>query len=404
MENLLTVPINDHLYYIGVNDRDTELFEAMWPLPDGVAYNSYLMTGEKNILLDLVKVNTVSNFIAKLQEVLGDKPLDYIVVHHAEPDHSSAILNILEIYPEAKIICNKKTVDFLENYYDIKENLIIVKDGETLEIGNRKLTFYMTPMVHWPESMVSYEEETKTLFSQDIFGGFGTLDGGIFDDELRFDDYYLDETRRYFINIVGKYAKQALRSLEKLATTLEIKTICPVHGPVWRKDPKRILDLYISLSKQEVQDGVVIIYGSMYGNTRKMAETVARGVIRGGIHDVRIRDVSKTPFSYLLADAWKYKGVILGSCSYNNDLFPPMKFITEEFKAQKMQNNIWGIFGSYSWSGGAMKNLKAFAEEAKCNLLERQPEIKGAANKEELAELMQLGEDMAKAILASEIN
>ena len=401
MDNLLTVPINDHLYYIGVNDRQTELFEAMWPLPDGVAYNSYLMTGEKNILLDLVKINTVSVFVEKLQEVLGDKPLDYIVVHHAEPDHSSAILNILDIYPDVKIICNKKTVDFLKNYYDIEDNLIIVKDGETLELGNRKLTFYMTPMVHWPESMVSYEEETKTLFSQDIFGGFGTLDGGIFDDELRFDEYYLDETRRYFINIVGKYAKQALRSLNKLATTLDIKTICPVHGPVWRKNPQKIIDLYVSLASQEVQDGVVIIYGSMYGNTEKMAEAVARGVVHGGIKDVRVRDVSKTPFSYLLADAWKYKGVILGSCSYDNDLFPPMKFITEEFKHQKMKNNIWGIFGSYSWSGGAMKNLKAFAEDCKYEVLETQPEIKGAANNEDMEELMKLGEEMAKAILAS---
>lgn len=401
MENLLTVPINDHLYYIGVNDRDTELFEAMWPLPDGVAYNSYLMTGEKNILLDLVKINTVSVFVEKLQEVLGDSPLDYIVIHHAEPDHSSSILNILEIYPDVKIICNKKTVDILGNFYEVRDNFILVEDGETIELGNRKLTFYMTPMVHWPESMVSFEEETGTLFSQDIFGGFGTLDGGIFDDELRFDDYYLDETRRYFINIVGKYAKQALRSLTKLSETLDIKTICPVHGPVWRKDPKKILDLYVSLAKQEVQDGVVVIYGSMYGNTEKMAEAVARGVVRGGITDVRVRDVSKTPFSYLLADAWKYKGIILGSCSYNNDLFPPMKFITEEFKHQKMKNNIWGLFGSYSWSGGAMKNLKAFAEDSKCELLERQPEIKGAANKEDVEELMQLGEDMAKAILAS---
>lgn len=401
MDNLLTVPINDHLHYIGVNDRETQLFEAMWPLPDGVAYNSYLMTGEKNILLDLVKINTVGVFTEKLQEVLGDKPLDYIVVHHAEPDHSSGILSILDLYPDAKIVCNKKTVDFLENYYNIKDNLIIVEDGETLELGNRKLTFYMTPMVHWPESMVSFEEETGTLFSQDIFGGFGTLDGGIFDDELRFDEYYLDETRRYFINIVGKYAKQALRSLTKLSETLEIKTICPVHGPVWRKDPKKILDLYVSLAKQEVQDGVVIIYGSMYGNTEKMAEAVARGVVNGGIKDVRVRDVTKTPFSYLLADAWKYKGIILGSCSYNNDLFPPMKFITEEFKSQKMKNNIWGIFGSYSWSGGAMKNLRAFGDDCKYDLLERQPEIKGAADKEEIEELMKLGEDMAKAILAS---
>lgn len=401
MGNLLTEKINDHLYYIGVNDRITHLFEGMWPLPKGIAYNSYLMTGEKNILLDLVKITTVGEFIEKLQEVLGDKPLDYIVVDHAEPDHSSSILNILEIYPAAKIICNKKTVSFLENYYDIKDNLVIVSDGETIEVGNRKLTFYMTPMVHWPESMVCYEEETKTLFSQDIFGGYGTLDGGIFDDQITFTEEYLDEIRRYFINIVGKYAKQALMSLNKLSQNLDIKLICPDHGPVWRTDPQRIIDLYISLAKQDVQDGVLIIYGSMYGNTERMAEAVARGVARAGVKNIKIRDVAETPFSYLLADAWKYKGIILGSCSYDNDLFPPMKFITEEFKHQKMKNNIWGIFGSFSWSGGAMKNLVKFTEDAKLDVLERKLEIKGAANPDELEELMKLGEDMAKAVLGN---
>ena len=401
MGNLLTEQINDHLHYIGVNDRITHLFEGMWPLPRGIAYNSYLMTGEKNILIDLVKITTVGEFIEKLQEVLGDKPLDYIVVDHAEPDHSSSILSILEIYPEAKIVCNKKTVAFLENYYNIKDNLIIVSDGETVELGNRKLTFYMTPMVHWPESMVCYEEETKTLFSQDIFGGYGTLDGGIFDDQITFTEDYLDEIRRYFINIVGKYAKQALMSLKKLGSTLDIAMICPDHGPIWRKDPKRIIDLYVSLASQDVEDGVLIIYGSMYGNTERMAEAVARGISRAGVKNIKICDVSETPFSYLLADAWKYKGIILGSCSYDNDLFPPMKFITEEFKHQKMKNNIWGIFGSYSWSGGAMKNLVQFTEDAKLNVLERKPEIKGAASDEELEELMKLGEDMAKAILGN---
>ncbi|RVU55494.1 FprA family A-type flavoprotein [Anaerosphaera multitolerans] len=400
MENLLTERIKDHLYYIGVNDRETQLFENMWPLPDGVAYNSFLMTGEKNIIIDLVKVNTVSSYIEKVQEILKEDSLDYIVINHVEPDHSSGILNILELYPDVKLICNKKTVPFLKTYYGIEDNLIVVSEGETLELGNRKLTFYMTPMVHWPESMVTYEEESKTLFSQDIFGGFGTLNGAIFDDQVKFDDNYYSETTRYFINIVGKYASQALKALNKLKD-LEISTICPVHGPIWRKEPERIVKLYTDLAQQKVKDAVLIIYGSMYGNTERMAEAVARGVAKGGITDIRIRDVGKTPFSYLLAEAWETKGIILGSCSYNNNIFPPMSFLMEELKQQKMKNNIWGIFGSYSWSGGALKRLREFTEGNKCEVLERQPEIQGAANEEELRELIQLGEDMARAILES---
>ncbi|MDY2986093.1 MAG: FprA family A-type flavoprotein [Peptoniphilus sp.] len=398
MNNLLTEKIQENLYYIGVNDRITQLFEGMWPLPDGVAYNSYLLTGEVSICMDVVKDTTVQGFLEKLYEILGDKELDYLVINHIEPDHSSGIVELLSIYPHVKIICNKKTVPLLESYYGITENIIEVKDGEVLKLGDRELTFYMTPMVHWPESMVCYEEATKTLFSQDIFGGFGTLNGAIFDDEVKFDDYYLSETTRYFINIVGKYSGQALKALNRLES-LDIKTICPVHGVIWRKDPSKILDLYTRLSKQKVTDGVVIIYGSMYGNTERMAEAVAKGVVEGGISDVRIRDISKTNLSYLLADTWKYKGVILGSCSYNNNIFPPMSFLIEELKHQKMKNNIWGFFGSYSWSGGAMKRFDQFAEEMKYNVLGIKPEIKGAATDEQIQELKDLGKEMAKRIL-----
>lgn len=398
MDNLFTEKIKENLYYIGVNDRITQLFEGMWPLPDGVAYNAYLLTGEVNICMDLVKATTVQGFLEKIYEVLEDKPLDYLVINHVEPDHSSGIVELMAIYPHVQIICNKKTRPLLESYYGITENIIEVKDGEVLKLGDRELTFYMTPMVHWPESMVCFEESTGILFSQDIFGGFGTLNGPIFDDQVRFNDYYYSETTRYFINIVGKYSGQALKALTKLEK-LDIKTICPVHGVVWRSHPEKILELYTKLAKQEVTDGVVIIYGSMYGNTERMAEAVAKGVVEGGISDVRIRDISKTNLSYLLADTWKYKGVILGSCSYNNNIFPPMSFLIEELKHQKMKNNIWGFFGSYSWSGGAMKRFNEFAEEMKCDALDIRPEIQGSASDEQIAELKELGKQMAKRIL-----
>lgn len=396
MNNALTVKINENLYYIGVNDRITRLFENMWPLPDGVAYNSFILTGEKNILMDTVKITQVDKFLEKMDEILNGGKIDYVVINHMEPDHSSALPTIIDLYPEVQIIGNKKTADFLKNYYDIEDNLIIVSDGETLELGDKKLTFYTTPMVHWPESMVAYEEETKTLFSQDAFGGFGTLDGPIFDDEINW-DYYLDETIRYYTNIVGKYSQQVQAALKKLSK-LDIKVICPLHGPIWRSQPEKIIDLYDKLSKQETEDGVVIIYGSMYGNTEKMAETVARSLANEGIKNVRIHDVSKTDMSYLIANTWRYKGIILGSCTYNNSLFPFMGSLIAYLKQQKMKNHVLGIFGSYSWSGGAVKELKAFAESTGFELLDTVVEAKGAAKDDDLDGLIQLGKEMAEAL------
>ncbi len=398
MENLLSVPIKDDIYYVGTNDRTTPLFEGMWPLPHGIAYNSFIIKGEKNIIVDLVRVNTVSVYLDKIKEILDGEDLDYIIINHMEPDHTSSIKAVLDIYPNAKLITNKKAVALLESYYDIDDNIEVVKDGDTLKLGDREFTFYMTPMVHWPESMVTYEAATKTLFSQDIFGGFGTLDGAIFDDQIEFTKRYLEESTRYFINIVGKYSQQALKALGRLAA-LDIELICPVHGPVWRDNPKRIIDLYTSLAKQETIDGCVVIYGSMYGNTEQMAEAVAKGLVKGGLKDVKIRDITKTSNSYLLSDIWRYKGVILGSCSYDNNLFPPMDYLLSEISHQRMKNNYWGIFGSYSWSGGALKTLKKYMEDGKYDVLETQPEIKGSANDEEIETLIAFGEEMAAKIL-----
>ena len=398
MENLLSVPIKDDIYYVGTNDRTTPLFEGMWPLPHGIAYNSFIIKGEKNIIVDLVRVNTVSVYLDKIKEILDGEDLDYIIINHMEPDHTSSIKAVLDIYPNAKLITNKKAVALLESYYDIDDNIEVVKDGDTLKLGDREFTFYMTPMVHWPESMVTYEAATKTLFSQDIFGGFGTLDGAIFGDQIEFTKRYLEESTRYFINIVGKYSQQALKALGRLAA-LDIELICPVHGPVWRDNPKIIIDLYTSLAKQETIDGCVVIYGSMYGNTEQMAEAVAKGLVKGGLKDVKIRDITKTSNSYLLSDIWRYKGVILGSCSYDNNLFPPMDYLLSEISHQRMKNNYWGIFGSYSWSGGALKTLKKYMEDGKYDVLETQPEIKGSANDEEIETLIAFGEEMAAKIL-----
>ncbi len=396
--NTLSVKINDSLHYIGVNDRETQLFENLWPLEHGVSYNSYLMTGEKNALLDTVKITKVDSFIEKVREVLGDRPLDYLIVHHMEPDHSGSIRTVIDHYPDVTIVGNKKTAEFLNNFYGITENIQVVADGESLDLGDHKLTFYTTPMVHWPESMVSFEENTGTLFSQDAFGGFGALNGPIFDDEINW-EFYAEETIRYFANIVGKFSKQVQAALKKLGG-LDIKMICPVHGPIWRENPGIIVDMYDKLSRYESEEGVVIVYGSMYGNTEVMAETIARGLAEEGIKNIKIFDVSKTHNSHIMKEIWKYRGLILGSCTYNNYLFPEMANLLSVIKMNKLQNHILGMFGSYSWSGGALKALKEFGENCEYDVIEETVEAKGAPTKEDLEKCHEIAVQMANKLKA----
>lgn len=403
----LSVEIRKNLHYIGVNDRDTRLFENMWPLENGVSYNSYLFTGEKTALLDTVKINRVDNFLEKLETTLDGRPLDYLVVHHMEPDHSGSILSVVDVYPDVKIVGNKRTKDFLKNFYaidelnnyDFESRYVEVGDGDKLDLGDTELTFYLTPMVHWPESMVSFEESTGTLFSQDAFGSFGSLSGAIFDDEINW-EFFLDDTVRYYTNIIGKFSQQVIGALDKLAP-LDIKMVCPVHGPVWRSNPDKIITLYRQLAEQKTEEGVVIVYGSMYGHTEKMAETIARTIASRGVRNVKIYDVSKTHLSYLLADLWRYQGLILGSCTYNNSLFPNMATLVTTLRNQKMKNHTMGMFGSYSWSGGALKALKEFAAESPAyNVLETTVEAKGSPTEEDYKKCVQLGNEMADVIIS----
>ena len=402
----LSVEIDKNWHYIGVNDRDTRLFENMWPLENGVAYNSYLYTGEKTALLDTVKINKSGLFVEKLEAALKGRPIDYLIVHHMEPDHSGSITSVLDLYPDIKLVGNKKTREFLENYFQLEgyngfsyeKNFVEVKDGDKLSLGDTELTFYLTPMVHWPESMVSFEESTGRLFSQDAFGAFGSLSGAIFDDEINW-EFYLDDTIRYYTNIIGKFSTLVKNALKKLSP-LDIKMICPVHGPIWRTNPSRIFDLYQKLSDQKTEEGVAIIYGSMYGNTEKMAETIARTLAVRGIKNVRIFDVSKTHLSYLLADMWRYEGLVLGSCTYNNGLFPPMENLVRTLVNQKMKNHTLGVFGSYSWGGGALKELQNFADKSGYDLVESTVEVKGTPNKEDFEKGVALGNEMADKIIA----
>lgn len=396
--NTVSVKILDNLYYLGVNDRETNLFENMWPLPDGIAYNSYLITDEKTALLDTVKITKVDGFVDTLKDILGGRDLDYLVIHHMEPDHSGCVKTIMELYPNVTIVTNKKARAMMDDYFDIElDNYIEVKNGDVLDLGERKLNFVMTPMVHWPESMVSYESTDKVLFSQDIFGGYGSLNGTIFDDEMNF-EFFRDDIRRYYSNIVGKYSKQAARSLEKVKD-LDINIICPVHGIIWRTNPDLIVDEYIRLANQVNEEGVIIAYGSMYGNTEKMADYLARFIAEEGIKNVKVYDVSKTNASYILSDIWKYNGLVLGSCTYNNSVYPMMNQLMYTLKMNKLKNHVLGIFGSYGWSGGAVKELAEFASEG--GTFEVAPTVvdtKGAMKEEDIENLRTLAKEIAEMV------
>ncbi len=393
-----TVKINEHVYSIGVNDRETQLFENMWPIPHGISYNSFVICDEKTVLIDTVKVTRVDTFVDNLKSIIGDRPLDYLVVHHMEPDHSSAIKTIIDLYPDVTLIGNKKTVDFLDNYYSVTDNIKVVEDGETVSFGETSLTFYMTPMVHWPESMVSFEEKYGILFSQDAFGGYGVLNGGVFDDEVNFESVHKEEMIRYYVNIIGKFSAQVERAINKLAP-LDIKMICPDHGIIWREDPSVVVDLYTDLCTHKKKDGVVIVYGTMYGHTEQMADLIGRALSDAGVKEVLTFDVSKADLSVVMTEIWKHKGLIVGSCTYNNDIFPPMRDLTERLLAQKMKNTVAGVFGSYSWSGGAVKGLKEFVEKAKYDVAEPVVEFKGYFTEEDEAQAIEMAKAVAKKVL-----
>lgn len=395
--NVQTAKIQDGLYYLGANDRDTELFENMWPLPEGVSYNSYLIKEEKNVLLDTIRTNKADSFITGLQEILDGEKLDYLVIHHMEPDHSGAIGQILDYHPEIEIIGNTRTKSMLADYYEIEDvKFTEVKTGDTFDFGSRKLTFIQTPMVHWPESMVSYDAENKVLFSQDIFGGFGTVDGGIFDDEVDY-EARREEYRRYYTNIVGKYSMMAEKALKEVGE-LEIDFICPVHGYVWRKHPERIIEDYVKWATKEVQEGVVIAYASMYGNTEYMADTLARFLAEEGVKNIEVRDVSKTHSSYILSNLWEKNCLILGSCTYNNSAFPNMNALVHLLEMQRLENQVYGVFGSYGWSGGAVEFLQEFGESTKMEMIETVANAKGTMKEEDLENLRQMAKEIAEKI------
>lgn len=389
------IPIVDKVFWVGTNDRDTHLFENLWPLPRGVSYNSYIIIDDKVALIDTVKHNSFDAYLGKVRCMLGGgKKIDYLIINHMEPDHSGSLRAMLDLYPEIKLVGNKKTVEFLQKFYGIAENIKVVGDGDELDLGSRKLKFYLTPMVHWPETMMTYEMKNRILFSGDAFGGFGTLDGGIFDDEVDI-DYFEEEILRYFSNIVGKYCSTVQKAIAKLAG-LEVAMVASTHGPVWRKNPWGIIERYDRWSKHEAEEGVVIAYGTMYGNTERMMEAVARGLSEEEIKRIRIHNVSTTHLSYLIRDAWRFKALILGSPTYDTKLYPPMDHFIRILEHKKLTNRVLGLFGSFGWSGGGVSTLTEFAKGGGWDLVEPIVEANCAPTDDDLAKCFKLGQNVVK--------
>ena len=382
----------NNIYYVGVNDRQKDLFENMLPLQYGVSYNSYLINDKKNVLVDTVEHPLIEQLINQVTSVLNGKPLDYLIVNHMEPDHSSGIKTLKLLYPDLQIILNAKTADMLNGYYGISDNLYIVKDGDTFSTGSKTLSFHFTPMVHWPEVMMTYVKEDELLFSADAFGCFGALNGAVIDSELDLTVHY-NEMVRYYANIVGKYGLPVQNALKKLSGT-PIKMICSLHGPVWKDEIAKVVGIYDTLSKYEAEPGVVIVYGSMYGHTEQMAEAVAEGAA-SITKNVKVYDVSRTNASYILADIFRYKGFICGSPTYCNELYPEINSLLAKIKTRGIKNREFGCFGSFTWAGATLKNFKAFAEEMKWDCVAT-PEIKQNMTEEQYKELYNLGRVIAE--------
>lgn len=394
--------VTEDVSWIGVNDRKTERFENYMPLPYGVAYNSYLISDEKTCVIDAVEFGSSALYIEKVILGLDGKNLDYIVINHVEPDHSSGLKDILRVFPNVKVVGNAKTLGMLRafNIEFPDENFVTVKEGDILDLGKHKLTFAMIPMVHWPESMVTYDTTEKILFSNDAFGGFGALDGGIFDDEVNF-DFYIDEMRRYYANIVGKYGAQVTSAIKKLSG-LEIKLICPSHGLIWRKDIAKVVSLYSTWAQLlPEEEGVVIVYGSMYGNTAKMAEIIGRELNAQGIKEVKIYDASKTDHSFIVAEIWKYKGLVIGSCAHNNSVYPKVQPLLHKLENYGLKNRYLGIFGTMMWSGGGVRGIEAFANGLKGIKVIAEPvEVKGTPKVEDVAKLENIARELAAKLIA----
>lgn len=357
--------ISERIYYVGLNDDAKTLFEGLWPLPYGVSYNSYIVADSKVALIDTVEHGFEDEFLANINEALGDRGIDYLIVNHMEPDHSSLITDMLQRYPDMKIVGNAKTLPMLQGYYGTPaERVIVVKEGDSIDLGSCSLSFHMIPMVHWPETMVTWLAEENTVFSGDAFGTFGAVNEEVVDSEGTFESFR-DEMMRYYSNIVGKYGTPVQAALKKLSG-LEVKRICSTHGPVWEKSVPEVVALYDRMSRYEVERGVCIAYGSMYGNTAAAAEALAEELRRQGVpcavHDLAGNVNPGLGLSGALRDVFKYDTIVAASPTYNNGIFPPVETFMKALQARLIKGRRFYALGSYTWAGSSVNLLNSFAE------------------------------------------
>ncbi|MEA4923157.1 MAG: FprA family A-type flavoprotein [Eubacteriaceae bacterium] len=362
-----TRKVTDDLYWVGGNDHRLELFENIHPIPKGVSYNSYLLKDKKTVLFDTVDWSVARGFFENIEHLLEGKPLDYLVINHMEPDHGAAIEELLMRYPKVTIISTERAFMMMHQFgfaidgHKLKE----VKEGDTQSFGDHTVTFVAAPMVHWPEAMVTFDTTNGVLFAADAFGTFGALDGKLFADEVDFDRDWLDEARRYYTNIVGKYGPH-VQALLKKAATIDIKMICPLHGPVWRKDLGYFLDKYDKWSRYEPEEkGVMIAYASMYGNTEKAAEILATKLAEKGMTNTVMYDVSKTHVSQLISETFRVSHVVLASVTYNLGIYPPMKNFLMDMQALNLQKRVFGIVENGSWAPKAGSLMAEFLDDMK---------------------------------------
>ncbi|NFP91741.1 FprA family A-type flavoprotein [Clostridium sporogenes] len=351
--------ITEDLYWVGGNDHRLALFENIHPIEKGVSYNSYLLLDEKTVLFDTVDWSICRQFLGNIKGVLKDRALDYMVINHMEPDHAACIEEIILRYPDVKIVCTEKASMFMHQFdFNVQDRVIKVKEGDHMSFGKHNVAFMLAPMVHWPEVMVTYDTTNGVLFSADAFGSFGALDGKMFNDEVNFDRNWIDEARRYYTNIVGKYGVQ-VQALLKKAKKLDIKIICPLHGPVWRSDLGYFLDKYHKWSRYEAEEnGVMIVYGTMYGNTEAAANNLATKLVKKGITNVVMYDVSKTHVSYLISETFKYSHIVLACVTYNLNIYPPMLGYIMDMKALNLQKRTFALIENGSWAPQSGKLMR----------------------------------------------
>jgi flavorubredoxin len=396
-----TRKINDDVFYVGVNDRRITWFENTHPITHGMAYNSYVIVDEKTVLLDTIDKAGAQQFLENLDYVLKGRTLDYLVINHMEPDHCALIEDVVRKFKDVILVGNKKTFELLHQFYDIEigDNFIEVKEGDTLSLGKRTLKFMMAPMVHWPEVMVTYSDVDKMIFTADAFGTFGALNGNIYADQIDFAGEWLDDSRRYFSNIIGKYGMQTNMLLKKLAT-LEIDYICPLHGPIWRDNIDYIINKYKTWASYQAEEkGVVIAFGSVYGNTEEAVDVLAAKLSELGVKNIKIHDTTSTDPSYVISDIFRYSTLVLASSTYNLSIFPAMNTLIHDIVNHNIQNRHLAIIENGSWAPTSGKQMRTELEKTKNNTLinEQIFSLKSTLKAEQLDQL----DELAKAIAAT---